>query len=109
MILLPMSGVLKLGRHHERVTSTPVWVPLVVAGIGVAGTLTAGTAAAVMTRRWSDRREDHAWLRQREREHDQWAREDEARTFEHRRKAYIDFYVAVKALARTAYGPMALP
>lgn len=32
------------------------------------------------------------------------ARVDEARTFEHRREAYIDFYVAVKAMARTAYG-----
>jgi hypothetical protein len=57
-----------------------------------------------MTRPWSDRREDQAWARQREREHEQWAREDEARTFENRRGVYIDFYVAVKALARMAYG-----
>jgi hypothetical protein len=44
-----------------------------------------------------------AWARERQREHEQWAREDEARTFEYRREAFVDFYVAVKALARTAY------
>jgi hypothetical protein len=33
----------------------------------------------------------------------QQERDDTARTFEHRREAYLDFYVAVKALARTAY------
>jgi hypothetical protein len=38
------------------------------------------------------------------REHERWAREDEARTFEHRCQAYGGFYEAVKALARTAYG-----
>jgi hypothetical protein len=54
-------------------------------------------------RRRADRREDKAWAREREREHALRTREDEARTFKHRREAYIDFYVAVKALARTAY------
>jgi len=85
------------------VSSTPLWVPLVVAGIGVAGTLTAGIAGGLIAQRWSDRREVSAWAREREREHERWAREDEARTFEHRRQAYADFYQAVKALARTAY------
>jgi hypothetical protein len=32
-----------------------------------------------------------------------WRREDEARTFEHRREVFEDFYQAVKALARKAY------
>ena len=90
-------------RHHECVSSTPLWVPLVVAGIGVAGTLTAGIAGGLITQRWSDRREVNAWTREREREHERWTREDEARTFEHRRQAYTDFYEAVKALAKTAY------
>lgn len=84
-------------------SSTPLWVPLVVAGIGVAGTLTAGVAGGLITQRWSDRRESNAWAREREREREHWSREDEARTFEHRRQAYVDFYEAVKALARTAY------
>lgn len=84
-------------------SSTPLWVPLVVAGIGVAGTLTAGIAGGLITQRWSDRREVNAWTREREREHERWTREDEARTFEHRRQAYTDFYEAVKALAKTAY------
>ena len=91
-------------RHHEYVSSIPLWVPLVVAGIGVAGTLMAGIAGGLITQRRSDRREASAWAREREREHERWAREDEARTFEHRRQAYADFYEAVKGLARTAYG-----
>lgn len=78
-------------------------MPLVVAGIGVAGTLTAGIAGALVTWRLSNQREDKAWARERDREHEQRAREDEARTFEHRREAYLEFYVEVKALARTAY------
>jgi hypothetical protein len=78
-------------------------VPLIVAGIGVAGTLTAGIAGGLITQRWADRREARAWAREREHEHERWAREDEARTFEHRRQAYADFYEAVKALAKTAY------
>jgi hypothetical protein len=79
--------------------TTPLWVPLVVAALAVLGTL----AGVLVTQRWSDRRETSAWARERQREHEGWAREDEARTFEHRREAYVDFYVAVKALARMAY------
>jgi len=72
--------------------------------MGVIGTLVGGAAAgSILTQRRADRRENQAWAREREREHERWTREDEARTFEHRREVYIDFYVAVKALARTAY------
>lgn len=78
-------------------------MPLVVAGIGVVGTLTAGIAGAVIAHRWANQREDKAWAREREREQQRWAREDEARTFEHRREVIEDFYQAVKALARRAY------
>lgn len=84
-------------------SSTPLWVPLVVAGIAVVGTLLAGISGAWFTRRWSDQREDRAWDRERQRERERWARDDEARTFEHRRAAYEDFYTAVKALADLAY------
>ena len=85
--------------HHERVSSTPLWVPLVVAGLAVLGTL----AGVLVTQRWSDRREASIWTRERQREQERWTREDMARTFEHRREAYVDFYVAVKVLARMAY------
>jgi hypothetical protein len=75
----------------------------VVAGLGVVGTLAGGIVGSVLTQRRADQREDKAWARERGHEQERWAREDEARTFEHRREAYIDFYVAVKALARKAY------
>jgi len=74
-----------------------------VAGIGVLGTLTAGIAGGLLAQRWARRREDKAWARERERERERWAREDEARTYEHRREVFEDFYQAVKALARRAY------
>lgn len=73
-----------------------------VAGVVVA-TLVAGTVGALITQRWSDRRETAAWERERQREHESWAREDEARTFEHRRQAYVEFSEAARTLARTAY------
>ena len=41
--------------------------------------------------------------RERQREQERWRREDEARTFEHRREVFEDFYQAVKALARRSY------
>jgi hypothetical protein len=67
------------------------------------GTLTAGIAGGLIAQRWVNQREDRAWTRERERERQRWAREDEARTFEHRREVFEDFYQAVKALARRAY------
>ncbi|MFD7340906.1 hypothetical protein ACFV98_33690 [Streptomyces violascens] len=57
----------------------------------------------MITQRWSDSREAVAWERERQRERERWAREDEARTFEQRRQAYVEFYEALKAMARTAY------
>ena|SRR5215831_15482935 len=84
-------------------SSTPLWLPLASAGIAVLGTL----GGVLITQRWADRREDKTWRREREREREReqerWAREDEARTFGHRREAYADFYESVKALARRAY------
>jgi hypothetical protein len=84
-------------------TNTPLWVPLVVAGIAVLGTLSGAVAGAVIAQHQANRREDKTWLRERERERENRAREDEARTFEHRREAYSDFYEAVKAMARMVY------
>lgn len=75
-------------------------MPLLVAGIGLIGALAGGIVGSVLTQRQADK----AWARERERQQEERDREDQARTFEHRREAYLDFYVAVKALARTAYG-----
>ena len=83
--------------------TTPLWVPLLVAAIGVAGTLIAGIAGTLIAQRWADQRDDKTWAREREREQERWRREDEARTFEHRREAFEECYQAVKALARRAY------
>lgn len=84
-------------------STTPLWAPLVVAGIGVAGTLTAGIAGSLIAQRWANQRDDKMWARERLREQERWRREDEARTFEHRREAFEECYQAVKALARRAY------
>jgi hypothetical protein len=65
---------------------------LASAGIAVLGTLGGSLGGVLVTQRWADRREDKAQ-----------AREDEARTFEHRREAYADFYEAVQAMARLAH------
>lgn len=78
-------------------------MPLVVAAIGVLGTIGGGVAGVLITQQRADRRDETAYLREREREHDRWEREDDARTFEYRREAYAECYEAVKVLAKTAY------
>jgi hypothetical protein len=67
-------------------------VPLLVASIGVLGTLAGGLGGVLITQRRADEREGKAWAREREREREQWYREDLARTFEHRREACVEFY-----------------
>lgn len=96
--------------HHRtatvddpRLNTTPLWVPLLVAGLGLAGTILGTVSGVLLTQRRSDRREALNWKLQREREREAWAREDVARTFEHRRQAYGDFYVSLKAMALRAY------
>jgi hypothetical protein len=76
-------------------TSIPLWVPLVVAILGLIGTAGGAIAGVVITQRRSDARDMTAWQRERDRERERWAREDAARTFELRREAYIEFYAAV--------------
>jgi hypothetical protein len=79
--------------------TTPHWVPLAIAGLGVLGTL----GAALLTQRRSDRRERGAWTREREREREHWAREDAVRTFDQRRDSTVDFYESVREMAFLAY------
>src|SRR5690242_19999867 len=79
--------------------TTPLWLPLASAGVAVVGTL----GGSLVTQRWSDRRDDKTWQREREREQQRWVREDQARTFEHRREVFEEVYQAIKALAHRAY------
>jgi hypothetical protein len=72
--------------------TTPLWVPLVVAGLGLVGTAVAGLGGVWLTQRRADRREDLIWQRQLQREQSQWTREDAMRTFENRREAYLNAY-----------------
>jgi hypothetical protein len=81
------------------VNSTPLWVPLLVAAMGTIGTV----LAVVLTQRRSDQREAAAWDRERQRQRDLWAREDQLRNFELKRELYVDFYVSVQEMARVVY------
>lgn len=75
--------------------NAPLWIPLVVAAVGVFGTLSAGVTGVLITQRRSDVREALAWSRQRERERDLWDREDQLRLFDSNRAACVDFYEAL--------------
>jgi hypothetical protein len=74
--------------------TTPLWVPLAVALVGLLGTAGGAIGGVLITQRRADKREADAWERELERERARWGREDAARTFEQRRAAYIDFYQA---------------
>jgi hypothetical protein len=67
--------------------TTPLWVPLVVAGIAVIGTL----AGVIFTQVWNSRLEERRSARERDRLREAQAREDMNRTYDHRRAAYVDF------------------
>jgi hypothetical protein len=67
--------------------TTPLWVPLVVAGIAVIGTL----AGVTFTQIWNSRNEERRWARENDRLREAHAREDKNRTYEHRRVAYVEF------------------
>ncbi|MBM4722856.1 hypothetical protein GS439_09075 [Rhodococcus hoagii] len=59
--------------------TTPLWVPLVVAGLGLIGTVVGAISGVLITQRRSDKREDASWEREWDRERAGWEREDEAR------------------------------
>lgn len=84
-------------------TSTPLWVPLAVAGLGFLGTIIGTVTGVFITQRRSDRREDARWERERDHERELWKREDSARTFDHRREVYTNFYERLKSDARAVY------
>jgi hypothetical protein len=74
------------------VNTTPLWVPLVVAVLTFIGTLGGALGGVVITQRSADKRERENRADEFKLERERWAREDEARTFEQRRDAYIEFY-----------------
>jgi hypothetical protein len=80
-------------------TTTPLWVPLVIAGLGVLGTV----LGSVITQRRADHRETLQWDRTRTREREQWAREDVLRTFEQRSSCYMEFEEQIRSTALAVY------
>jgi hypothetical protein len=84
-------------------STTPLWVPLLVAGLGIVGTVAGTVSGVVLTQRQAARRDALSWDRERKREEQRWAREDLARTFEHRRDAYVEFYESLRDMAFMIY------
>ena len=86
------------------VQTTPLRVPIVIAAASVVRTFGASVSGVLIAERRVERRDsDNAWTRERKREAKRWAREDEMRTFEHRRETYADFDESLKDMARAAY------
>lgn len=79
--------------------TTPLWVPLVVAALGLISTV----VGIVVTQIMANRRERASWQRDTEREQQRWQREDEQLTFEHRRTAYNEFFEALRRMQIAAY------
>ena len=79
--------------------TTPLWVPLVVAALGFVSTV----VGIVVTQIMANRRERASWQRDTDREQQRWQREDQARTFEHRHTAYVEFYEALRAMMLRVY------
>jgi hypothetical protein len=70
--------------------TTPIWVPLVIAFIGLGGVM--------LTQYWASRREDTRWRREREHEQARWAHEDNVRSNERTYQRLADSYLEVLRL-----------
>jgi hypothetical protein len=81
-------------------STTPAWVPLAVAAIGLVGAVGGTLGGVVLTQRRADAREVENRAAEARRERARWAREDELRTFEQRRDAYIAFFEADRDAVR---------
>jgi len=68
-----------------------VWVPLLVAAVGLLSTF----GAAALTQRQASRREQRQWQREREARLEQWQREDSVRWLEDRQRTYARFVAAL--------------
>jgi hypothetical protein len=80
-------------------STTPLWLPLVIAALGIVGTVAGTIVGVILTQRQANRRDELNWARERARERERWAREDAERTFGHRRDAYAEFYEALGDMA----------
>lgn len=78
--------------------STPLWVPLLVAALGLLGAIAGTLIGVIVTQRMANKREHESWERETARERERWQREDEALTFEHRRVAYVEFFEALRKM-----------
>lgn len=74
--------------------NTPLWLTLLVAALSPAAAL----LGVWLTQRRADRRDDATFARELKRERERWQREDEARTFENRRVAYVEFFEALRRM-----------
>lgn len=83
----------------------PTRTVLLVALLGVAGTL----GAAVFTQVWDARREERRWQREQEARREQWQREDRLRAGQQRQEVYAEFLLAVAKWASAAYALAANP
>lgn|SRR5690348_10999263 len=57
----------------------------------------------IVTQWFANRRERATWKRERERERERWEREDQLRTFEHRRAVYVEFYESLRDMQQRVY------
>lgn len=85
------------------VSTTPLWLPLLVAALGIIGTVAGTVAGVVLTQRQASRRDELVWSRERTRERERWAREDAERTFNHRRDVYEEFYETLRDMTLLIY------
>ena len=79
--------------------TTPLWVPLLVAALGIVSTV----VGIVVTQIMANRRERATWTRELAREQARWLREDRALTFEHRRAVYVEFYESLRKMMLRVY------
>jgi hypothetical protein len=79
---------------------TPIWVTLLVAGLGFMGTVGGAIGGVLVTQRSAEKREAAARQLESDREKQRWTREDAARTFDQRRDAYLSFYHANGQIGR---------
>jgi hypothetical protein len=84
--------------RRDRVTcvNATIWVPLVAATCAAVGSLGGGLVGVLITQRKADRRERENRASELERERERWAREDDEKTFDHRRVAYVEFYESLR-------------
>lgn len=84
-------------------SSTPLWVTLVIAALGLAASVIGSIGGVIMAQRRADQREELQWRRDRERDRDVKAREDALRTFEQRRASYVDFEESLRSTAQAIW------